>query len=310
MIIEVPDPNRFVIGLVGVLTDLEASDTKILMISGPAPSLADFGHVLTVEGLAKRTRGQWLISLLEENRYFCVAQPIVSADTFTPIGHEFLLRGIDTDGSELQPGTLFESAADPRIFFNLDRAARVRAVEAAAAGKAEGLIFINFMPGSVYDPNVCLRTTVDAVIRNGIDPRRVVFEIVESTAFDDFSHLAGIANFYRKAGFRIALDDFGTGHNNLSTLLALRPDFLKLDKVLTGGISDDRDRQGLIETVVQQCASFGVETIGEGVEDAGSAETLRDLGVRYLQGYHFGRPRALRRAGSVADSQTISSTAA
>ena len=88
------------------------------------------------------------------------------------------------------------------------------------------------LPGSVYDPGVCLRTTVNAIVKAEIPPERVIFEIVESERVKDMGHLRGIVNFYRSAGFKIALDDYGSGYNNLDTLMQLEPDYLKLDKSL------------------------------------------------------------------------------
>ena len=36
-----------------------------------------------------------------------------------------------------------------------------------------------------------------------------------------------------------------------------------------------------------------LDTIAEWVEDEQTLNTLRDIGVDYVQGYHLGRPRAI-----------------
>ncbi|HKG01728.1 MAG TPA: EAL domain-containing protein [Conexibacter sp.] len=38
-----------------------------------------------------------------------------------------------------------------------------------------------------------------------------------------------------------------------------------------------------------------MRVIAEGVEDAQQVATLEALGIRYAQGYHFGRPAAAQR---------------
>ncbi len=293
VVVEVPDLPRFVLGLNGLLGEVERQNTRILILDEGEPSLRHFGQVVTVSELSLQLRGSWVVRLIEEGRLHMHAQPILQMSDRAIYGHEFLMRGEDEDGQPLGPAGIFDAARDPRILFNLDRAARIKAVETAAEAGIAGAIFINFMPGSVYDPNVCLRTTVNAVIACEIDPKRVVFEIVETEKIQDFMHLRGIINFYRQSGFRIALDDFGSGYSNLDAYLALQPDFIKLDKSLTRDIASDPAKRDLIGSLVQRAASQAISTIAEGIESEEMACTLTQLGVQFGQGYHFGRPRAL-----------------
>ena len=291
--VDVREPNRFIVSLSGLLTDSEANDTRILMTESESPSLGEFGNVVSLDRMMNRLRGDWLIALLEERRYTSYRQPIVSLEEgFHAIGHEYLFRGLDEDGEILSPATVFESASDPRIFFNLDRSPRLSAVETAAALPGDAKIFINFMPGSVYDPGVCLRTTVNAIVKAEIPPERVIFEIVESERVKDMGHLRGIVNFYRSAGFKIALDDYGSGYNNLDTLMQLEPDYLKLDKSLVQRMAEGEDKRDIVEMLTERCAKNGILTIGEGVEDGETAQLLREIGVNYAQGFFFGRPTA------------------
>jgi EAL domain-containing protein (putative c-di-GMP-specific phosphodiesterase class I) len=286
------DSNRFIVGLIGVLSESERRDTRILMTDSEAPGLGEFGNVVTLDRMMARMRGDWLIALLSERRYTSFRQPIVSLEEgFRPVGHEYLFRGLDEAGEVISPAALFESASDPRILFNLDRAARLSAVETAAALPGREKIFINFMPGSVYDPGVCLRTTVSAIVEAGIAPERVIFEIVESERIQDLAHLRGIVNFYREAGFRIALDDYGSGFNNIDTLMMLEPDYLKLDKSLVRQMAEGgEDKRDLVEMLAERCRKNGIRTIGEGVEDGETAQLLRASGIDFAQGYYFGRP--------------------
>lgn len=298
VVVDVPDLQRFVLGLNGLLGEVERQNTRILILDEGEPTLRHFGQVATVSEISLQLRGSWVVRLIEDGRLHMHAQPILQMNDRVIYGHEFLMRGEDEEGQPLGPAAIFDAARDPRILFNLDRAARIKAVEAAALSGVAGAIFINFMPGSVYDPNVCLRTTVNAVIECGIDPKRVVFEIVETEKIQDFVHLRGIINFYRQTGFRIALDDFGSGYSNLEAYLALAPDFIKLDKSLTRDIATDAAKRDLIGSLVQRAGGQGICTIAEGIETEEMAGALTQLGVQYGQGYHFGRPHALIPSGA------------
>jgi len=146
--------NDFVLRLVGILSSVEQADSRILFFSGDMPTLADYGSIITVLELGRLYQGQWLIDVLREKRLFSMAQPIVHTNNQTVYGHEFLVRGKDYDGSVLSPASLFQAATDTRVLFNLDRDARLSAVETAKCFFPEGMIFINFIPGSVYDPKI------------------------------------------------------------------------------------------------------------------------------------------------------------
>ena len=46
----------------------------------------------------------------------------------------------------------------------------------------------------------------------------------------------------------------------------------------------------IVGGVVRMCESLGVKVIAEGIETAGELEALREIGVRYIQGFYFAKP--------------------
>lgn len=291
IVVDTEDSDIFAANLSDALTNIEAQDTRILLSDSKSPTLGAFKDVVSLAHLMDRLNSRWLISMLDEQRYVSYAQPIVSAEgKWDTVGHEFLFRGIDHQGDLIPPDTLFGAAKDPQLLFNLDRTARINAVMTAAKMDDDGDVFINFLPGSVYDPNVCLRTTVASAKENNIANERIVIEIVESHQIDDTDHLRNIVDFYRSAGFRIALDDFGTGFNNFDMYVALEPDFIKLDKTLTMNLSDDDPRLGTVKGIVRSAHSSDIKVIAEGIETANNARVVSDCGVDRMQGYFFGYP--------------------
>jgi EAL domain-containing protein (putative c-di-GMP-specific phosphodiesterase class I) len=292
LVVAVDDPERFVTEIAGTLLASELRDTKVLVTDGGEVGLQDLRRVTTLRELVDDVRGDWVAELLRDRRYESFVQPIVRLSDGAVLGHEFLLRGRERDGSAVSAAAIFGAARHPRLVAALDRVARINAVRTAKRLGVPGKLFINFAPNAIYEPSHCLRTTVTAVREEGLDPNDVVFEIIESERVDDYAHLRGIVNFYRAAGFQIALDDFGTGYNNLSSLFALRPDFIKLDIVLTRAARDDGPRRNLLGHLIASAASEGIGVIAEGIEDAETLALLRDLGATFGQGYHLGRPSA------------------
>ena len=60
------------------------------------------------------------------------------------------------------------------------------------------------------------------------------------------------------------------------------------------GDNDGPTDKEIVRSIVGIAHTLGEEAIAEGVENAGALKTLQRLGVDYAQGYHLGRPAALR----------------
>ena len=92
----------------------------------------------------------------------------------------------------------------------------------------------------------------------------------------------------KRRGFRIAVDDFGTGHSNISRLLDLLVDFVKIDRKLvqvTGKPARD-----LVEGIVRAIGRAEISVLGEGIETELHARFAGQIGCASGQGWFYGRP--------------------
>ncbi len=263
--------------------------TKALVFSSATPQLADFARIDTVESFVRHHSTRWLAELIAERRFKSQLQPIVNASDSAVHGYEFLFRGLKRDGGIVPPLEMF-LAAQGELAARLDNAARDSAVRTAAKHGIKERLFINVLPASVSIKQSAFADTLDLIEAAGIDPDRVVFEIVESEAVDDIAKLAGVIDFCRSAGYRIALDDFGSGFNNLTMLIGLKPDYIKLDKSLISRIRTEPPIWNITANMVDAAKQSGVMVIAEGVEDEKTARLLRSMGTDFMQGFYFGRP--------------------
>ena len=289
LVVDVADHERLAEALVNSLSPNEQSDTMIMPGRYGKPDLDEIWSVMRLSDYAATVRGQWLVELIEDGRLTTFMQPIVDAD-LRPIGHECLIRGQGHDGELISPGSMLSAASTPRLAAYFDRAARLTAVAQSVELPADQWCFINFLPSVLYEPENCLRTTVAALKDVGIDPGRVVFEVVETEAMDDIGHLRRIVDYYRNNGFRVALDDFGAGYNNLTQFVKLRPDFIKIDKALTLALASSPLAHALTSFLIQTAKDNDIKIIAEGVEDAATFATLKDMGTDYFQGFYFAKP--------------------
>jgi EAL domain-containing protein (putative c-di-GMP-specific phosphodiesterase class I) len=127
------------------------------------------------------------------------------------------------------------------------------------------------------------------VLERGLKPAMVVLEVTESVALSDVKNGAERVSELRQAGFHIAIDDFGTGYSSLSQLHEMRADELKIDISFVRRLQEPSGLN-MVQAIINLAGLFGMKTVAEGVEDQGTAEKLRDLGVNCLQGYFFGKP--------------------
>ncbi|MBK1726346.1 EAL domain-containing protein [Halorhodospira neutriphila] len=238
-----------------------------------------------------RSQNQWLTELIRDEQVRVFYQPILRAQGEGQVfAYECLLRGVAADGAIISPGQMFRAAELSDLEFYLDRLARVAAIrDSHALGIAENL-FINFRPTSIYDPAFCLRTTVGAVRELGVDPQRIVFEVVESEAIADHAHLRRIVDEYRRGGFRIALDDLGAGYGSLNLLKDLEPEFVKIDRELIRDVPHNRAQASIVEAIVEMAHKLGTTTVAEGIEEPEELHWLQRVGIDLVQGFYFARP--------------------
>jgi EAL domain-containing protein (putative c-di-GMP-specific phosphodiesterase class I) len=127
----------------------------------------------------------------------------------------------------------------------------------------------------------------------GEDAPRIVLEITEHEAVEDYDDLVLALSPLRDLGVKVAIDDAGAGFASLRHTLRIAPDIVKMDMSLTRGIDSDRGKKALATALVSFAQEMDMAMVAEGIETAGELETLRDLGVRYGQGFFLAEPGPL-----------------
>ena len=144
------------------------------------------------------------------------------------------------------------------------------------------LLFVNLSPSLLAHP--------DALRLLDRLPDRLVIELTEQEAVEDYDTLRRDLMPWLSRGVRIAIDDTGAGYSSLRHVIELTPDFLKLDRELVRDLDRDRNRRALVSAVVAFAAEVGTSVIAEGVESADELDVLRDADVDLVQGYLLARP--------------------
>jgi len=122
---------------------------------------------------------------------------------------------------------------------------------------------------------------------------RLVLEITEHEAIEDYDDLVGALAPLRARGTRIAIDDAGAGFASLRHTLHIAPDIVKLDMSLTRGIDADRTKRALAAAMVSFAEEVGFALVAEGIETREELDALRELGVACGQGFFLAEPGPL-----------------
>ena len=212
-------------------------------------------------------------------------QPIVDLVEGTIFAQEALVRGLNNESA----GSILGQVSDQNRY-RFDQACRVRAIQLAAELNIQSLLSINFLPNAVYQPELCIRTTIETAKTCDFPLDQILFELTEVEKVQDYAHVRSIIEHYQSLGFKTALDDFGAGYSGLNFLADFQPDYIKLDMALIRNIDKDRGRQAIVKGIVQVCRDLSIEPIAEGVETLEELTILKSFDIRLFQGFYFAKP--------------------
>ncbi|MFW5784576.1 MAG: EAL domain-containing protein [Chitinispirillaceae bacterium] len=223
-----------------------------------------------------------------------VLHPICSLVHQKVIGYEALSRG-EWEGREISPYVLFKEALEKGKVLELDRLCREKALyffsSRAGNGPDGPLLFLNI------DTSILTRTTVGSdsfrklVKAAGLEPERIVIEILESRT-DDEKSLVDFVNRYRDLGFKIALDDVGMGSSNLDRIPLLRPSVVKIDRYLVDGMHREMYKRAVFRGLTDIAHEVGAMVVAEGIEKEEDAIACLEDGADGIQGFFFSKPES------------------
>jgi EAL domain-containing protein (putative c-di-GMP-specific phosphodiesterase class I) len=236
------------------------------------------------------SRARHLQDALDDERFVLYSQPVVEISSGRVDHRELLIRMLSEDGEIIPTGQFMPLAEEFALVGQIDR---------WVVGEAVGLarrepVSVNLSGRSVGDPEIL--SDVHEAIAAGLGPRNLILELTETAVMADFDRALDFVTELGRLGCEIALDDFGTGFGTFTYLKNLPARYLKIDMQFVRDINDDPVDRVIVESIITFARVLGKETIAEGVESAEVLETLRELGVDYGQGWHFGAPEPVRGA--------------
>jgi diguanylate cyclase (GGDEF)-like protein len=232
--------------------------------------------------------GDAVMRAMKDGRLTFAVQPIVDGLTGETKLYECLLRMLNENGDLVPAGLFIPVVEKLGLIRRLDIYTLELALQEMEAVKDVKLA-VNISGMTATDASTLDHLLSLVHMHSGVADR-LIFEITETVAMMDFEETARFANKLRDLGSRIALDDFGAGYTSYRHLKSLAVDIVKIDGQFVKDLHDNKENQLFVQTLLDLAQGFGAEVVGECVETENEAQALRDRGVKYLQGYHFGAP--------------------
>ncbi len=92
------------------------------------------------------------------------------------------------------------------------------------------------------------------------------------------------------SGVTFSLDDFGTGYSNITVLMTLPLDIIKLDKSLIDLATRNKRGQDILSSAITLVKKMGCKSVAEGVEEKKQMDMLCSMDIDYIQGYYVSKP--------------------
>ena len=249
--------------------------------------------------------GERVQRALKDGRLVFAYQPVVNSESGAVAYHECLLRMVAEDGSIVSAAAFVPIIEQLGFIRLIDRFVLERAVSEASQHPECSLAFN--ISGLTATDHAWLRLLVSLLRDRPEVARQLIVEITETAALHDIQESARFVGTLRELGCRVALDDFGAGFTSFRYMQALDVDIVKIDGSFVRNLAESYDNQIFLRHLVGLADAFGLITVAECVESARDAAILRQEGVRFLQGYYYGRP-TLEQPWNVAQKALVTPT--
>jgi EAL domain-containing protein (putative c-di-GMP-specific phosphodiesterase class I) len=229
--------------------------------------------------------------LLEPGCLRVVFQPIFQVGSGRPqvVGLEALVRGPRGTNGE-RPAVLFDYVRRKHAEAAVDRCCVRAVLDEARRLPPVPWLSINVHASTLgRDPGFAT-FLVETAERSGVDPARVVVEIVEHSPPLEVPAFRRALASLRECAVIVALDDVGLGHSNYRMMLDVRPQIYKLDRYLVARSGSDPYRQVLLDSLARMVRRLEGRAVAEGVEDEQELVAVEAAGIDLIQGFLYAPP--------------------
>ncbi|MEN8303002.1 MAG: GGDEF domain-containing phosphodiesterase [Campylobacterota bacterium] len=227
---------------------------------------------------------------IKDDRVIPVYQPIVDREQKI-IKYEVLCRiQENVDGKQIliSPFEFLQEAINTKQYNNIMKIIFKKTFDSMAT--TDKLFSINISYSDIF--NTTLTKNIEKHIKeNPKLAQQLVIEILETEAIEDTSLMQEFITKFKNYGVKIAIDDFGVGHSNLSHIMDIDLDYLKIDGAFIKNININKESYAMVKAIIAFCKELDITVIAEYVHSKEVFDILYELGIDEYQGYYFSPPK-------------------
>lgn len=235
-----------------------------------------------------------LHTALDNNEFYMVYQPQVSAETGITTGVESLIRWTNVKHGAIPPDRFVPLLEETGLIYSVGEWVITEVIRFISQQPKSDVTYSINLSALQCSSDELLDFLEDEIKKTNIDPGLIEFEITESLLINDFNKTKIFLDRLHSLGCTIALDDFGTGYTSMTYLARLPIDVIKIDKTLVRNIGENNNLKSIVNAIVTMSNSLGVKNVFEGVETESELDVIKKMGGDIIQGYLFSKPLSSR----------------
>jgi len=227
-----------------------------------------------------------IVHSLKENNFTLAYQPVVDAKTKEVVFHEALLRMKSDDGELIAAGNLIPISEKLGLIRLIDQLV-AKKIMTTLRQFPEAKIAMNISGVTANDPRWFGKLT--EILEDNKDVTdRLTVEMTETVMLEDIDQIVEFISKLHTLGCKVAIDDFGAGFTSFKNLQVLNVDEVKIDGSFCENLSENKDNQFFVRTLIDLSKRFNLKIVAEWVENETDARLLSSWGVDFLQGRLYG----------------------
>lgn len=229
---------------------------------------------------------------LQKNELYLVYQPQVDIVTGQIKGVEALLRWHHPTYGSISPAQFIPVAENTGLIIPIGEWVLQTACRQLKEWHDHGLSFlgiaINLSSRQFYSQDLIAKVK-GILLDTGLPPEDLELELTESMMMN-MEHASQTIQDLKQLGCKIAIDDFGTGYSSLNYLKHLPIDRLKIDQSFIKDLTENKQDDTIVSTIISMAQHLQLDVIAEGVETPQQKNVLLKKQCTQVQGYLYSPP--------------------
>ncbi|RUM58596.1 MAG: hypothetical protein DSY59_04955 [Persephonella sp.] len=230
-----------------------------------------------------------IIKIIENEDVVCYYQPVMNVKENKVLYYEALAR-LKYKGEILPPLPYISLIKGTRAYANFTKL--IIKFNIKILKKYKDLkIGINLSSSDFLNEEILkiLRDLDDEFVR------RIYLEITDAEDIKNYEPFKKNIDGLIEKGYNLVLDDFGKGNTDFVLLTEMNVRYIKIDGLIVKNITRSPDYYNIFKHIATFSKEIGKEPIAEFIENEEILQKVIETGVKYGQGFYFGRPLPIER---------------